>query len=223
MAVQTRTTLAGFFNTGDKPTETQFGHLIDSSFNLNDGGTVNAACDIALAGLGTLKGNLKEVILESADDNEAITLTAAQSGATIVFDEGTTYTVTLPAVTAAQVGTHYTFVQTVALTSTKSNIIQASADDDLLGGGLNLSFDAAKTDGSTGGLAFIPAAAASHKITLDDDEANGAGGPGSIIHCVAIAASTGTSGGTDDIVWVVSGTVVAQAENSNGSAIFSDT
>ena len=56
MAIQARTILAGYFNTGDKPTQDQFGHLIDSALNLNDGGTVNSACDIALAGLGTLKG-----------------------------------------------------------------------------------------------------------------------------------------------------------------------
>ena len=40
MASQTRSTLKGYFNTGDKPTETQFADLIDSGLNLTDGGTV---------------------------------------------------------------------------------------------------------------------------------------------------------------------------------------
>jgi len=40
MAQETRTTLKGFFNTGDKPTENQFASVIDSNLNLTDGGTV---------------------------------------------------------------------------------------------------------------------------------------------------------------------------------------
>ncbi len=40
MSAETRSTLKGHFNTGDKPTETQFANLIDSGLNLTDGGTV---------------------------------------------------------------------------------------------------------------------------------------------------------------------------------------
>ena len=40
MASQTGTTLKTYFNTGDFPTETHFGDLIDSNLNLTDGGTV---------------------------------------------------------------------------------------------------------------------------------------------------------------------------------------
>jgi len=36
MAQKNRTTLKSYFNTGDKPTEQQFGDLIDSCFNLED-------------------------------------------------------------------------------------------------------------------------------------------------------------------------------------------
>jgi hypothetical protein len=49
MATQTGTTLKTYFNTGDKPTEGQFGDLIDSNLNLTDGGTV--------AGDSTFSGN----------------------------------------------------------------------------------------------------------------------------------------------------------------------
>ena len=31
MSIQSKTTLKGYFETGDKPTETEFGHLIDTS------------------------------------------------------------------------------------------------------------------------------------------------------------------------------------------------
>jgi len=40
MATKTGTQLKAFFNTGDKPTESNFGDLIDSNLNLTDGGTV---------------------------------------------------------------------------------------------------------------------------------------------------------------------------------------
>jgi len=36
MAVQSRTTLKGYFNTNDRPTETQFSDLIDSFVSMND-------------------------------------------------------------------------------------------------------------------------------------------------------------------------------------------
>jgi hypothetical protein len=40
MAAQSRTTLKGYFNTGDTPTETQFANLVDSVPNTTDDGTV---------------------------------------------------------------------------------------------------------------------------------------------------------------------------------------
>ena len=40
MATKTGTQLKAFFNTGDKPTESNFADLIDSNLNLTDGGTV---------------------------------------------------------------------------------------------------------------------------------------------------------------------------------------
>ena len=46
MATQTGTTLKTYFNTGDQPTEAQFGDLIDSNLNLTDGGTVVGASSI---------------------------------------------------------------------------------------------------------------------------------------------------------------------------------
>ena len=36
MATQSRTTLKSYFNTGDRPTEGQFGDLIDSSIHLTE-------------------------------------------------------------------------------------------------------------------------------------------------------------------------------------------
>ena len=222
MAVQTRTTLAGFFNTGDKPTETQFGHLIDSSFNLNDGGTVNAACDIALAGLGTLKGPLREVIRQSADDNTALDLTVAQSGALILFDEDEEYEITLPSITTAQIGVHYDFLVTVA-DADGSRKVQAKFDDDLIQGGVFVSFETATATNPTSTKNFIATGAATHAITLDEDLTNGAGGVGSQFTCTAVLAGNTTDGGGDKAVWQIQGHVIQNAENGTGAAIFSDT
>ena len=46
MGKQTRSTLQGYFNTGDKPTEQQFADLIDSNLNLNDGGSVSGSLKV---------------------------------------------------------------------------------------------------------------------------------------------------------------------------------
>ena len=41
MATQSVSTLKGYFNTGDQPTESQFADLIESNLNLTDGGTIS--------------------------------------------------------------------------------------------------------------------------------------------------------------------------------------
>ena len=66
MAIQTNDTLKGYFNTGDKPTETQFHNLID-----------------------TVRPSVVDL------DEATLVPTAAQSGTTFIFD-GTACTVTLP-------------------------------------------------------------------------------------------------------------------------------
>ena len=48
MAIQTRTVLKTFFNTGDRPTEENFVDLIDSNLNLTDGGTLTGVLSSSL-------------------------------------------------------------------------------------------------------------------------------------------------------------------------------
>ena len=50
MANQTKTTLKTYFNTGDKPTESQFGDLIDSNINQTDTTAQHIASDLTLSG-----------------------------------------------------------------------------------------------------------------------------------------------------------------------------
>ena len=55
MAEKTATQLKAFFNTGDKPTETEFGHVFDSHLNLTDGGNITGSL-IHDAGTATAAG-----------------------------------------------------------------------------------------------------------------------------------------------------------------------
>ena len=49
MSIQTKTTLKTYFQTGDKPTESQFVNLIDSFHNAMADGSINATAKLYLA------------------------------------------------------------------------------------------------------------------------------------------------------------------------------
>ena len=55
MAIQDKTTLKGYFKTGDQPTQAQFEDLIDSQLNLTDGGTITGELSV---GNVTASGNI---------------------------------------------------------------------------------------------------------------------------------------------------------------------
>tara|TARA_R110001592_G_scaffold37424_3_gene124837 strand:- start:154 stop:831 length:678 start_codon:yes stop_codon:yes gene_type:complete len=224
MSTQTRTELKTYFNTGDKPTEGQFANLIDSQLNLTDGGTVAAACDVNLAGLGTLKGNLREVIRQTAatDWNDgAYTLTVGQSGALILLDKNEATAVTLPSITAAQIGTTYTFVQTLA--SNTDRTINTAYDNDYFIGSVALLPSAVWAAGTAqDGLDIFATANPANdvQLTFDDDLANGAGGVGSTVTITAILTGNTGAGGGAKAVWLVEGVMATGDPNSNGTAIF---
>ena len=77
MSAQNRTTLKGYFNTGDKPTETQFTNLIDSGLNLTDGGTVAGAT--AFSGFATANA-----VGGGFDGAETCTVTVGNFNGTII-------------------------------------------------------------------------------------------------------------------------------------------
>ena len=78
MSAESRSTLKGHFNTGDKPTEAQFANLIDSGLNLTDGGTVAGAALFSnvqqLTTTGTMDINSVALDIDASDN---ITLDAA--------------------------------------------------------------------------------------------------------------------------------------------------
>lgn len=56
MTAQNRTTLYGYFQTGDKPTESQFSNLIDSSLSLVDTAAQTVVSDVSLGGTFAVSG-----------------------------------------------------------------------------------------------------------------------------------------------------------------------
>jgi|TARA_Y100000296_G_C5024202_1_gene181418 hypothetical protein len=167
-----------------------------------------------------ISNSQREVVRQSDDDDTALTLTVSQSGALILFDEDEAYSITLPAITSSDIGVTYEFMETVV--SDLLRKITTAYDNDYYVGGVTNLFDAAKTDGSTGGIAFLSAGATDTIITLGDDNlANAGGGLGARVVLTAVLTGNTASGGGAKLVWAVSGNKVAQAEDDTGAAFFS--
>tara|TARA_R110000796_G_scaffold82592_1_gene180984 strand:- start:21028 stop:21339 length:312 start_codon:yes stop_codon:yes gene_type:complete len=89
MGKQTRSTLQGYFNTGDKPTEQQFADLIDSNLNLNDGGSVSGSLKVVNLSAATASfhtsGSLSKIRFENLPTSYAL---AATLGSGSLFISG---------------------------------------------------------------------------------------------------------------------------------------
>ena len=222
-ANKTRSELEAYFNTGDKPTQSNFEDLIQSNLNLSEGGTFQAECTIAHAGKAKSTGTMREVIRQSADDNTAIELTVAQCGALVLLDENQEYTITLPAIEDGNIGCTFEFLETVP--SNTARTIVTKYDNDYLIGGVTNTFDAV---GDTDGLVtFVSTGIASvsdtdKTITLfDDDTDNAGGGVGARVELTAILTGNTTNGGGAKHVWAVTGNAIAKELADTGAAIFS--
>ena len=114
MSAQTRTTLKGYFNTGDKPTEAQFENLIDSNLNLTDGGTVaNATAVVGSSATLAYKKKIYNSVAQTAaktfttDDSGTLTILASTAGQIQVFN--------LPTIPDANyIGTFFEFIVLVS-------------------------------------------------------------------------------------------------------------
>ena len=178
----------------------------------------NLKRDLAMGG-ANLSGVNQEVIRQTTADgwnDAAVTLTVAQSGALILLDKDEATTVTLPAITSADIGVNYTFVEALASDNLRSII--TAYDDDCIIGGFGLHFDGASTD-STGTIAFksIVVGDAIVRFKFDDNLANGGGGVGSTIKLTAIAAGNTGAGGGDKAAWLLTGNVVGVNEAATGA------
>ena len=125
-ATVTRTTLKGYFNAGDEPTENNFANLIDSLASSNEAnyltgslqntGSVDFGSTLTVVGntditgsltlSSTLMGQRLSVESVTADD----TLTVAESGKVFVFADAAAV-LTLPDSGGGSIiGTHFTFI-----------------------------------------------------------------------------------------------------------------
>ena len=144
-------------------------------------------------------------------------LTAAQSGTifTVSVAGNSATTITLPAITATNLGTEYEFF--VAVENTGGiDILTASTDDttgDVFLGALTSHTDAAEN----GAIGYIIAGGDVNQINLTGAEVNGAGEVGCYVRCVAVSFS---SGGHSK--WQVTGLLGTDDPNGNMSTIFVD-
>ena len=92
MAKQNRTTLKGYFETGDIPNQTQYAHLIDSQLNLSDTNAQVAASEVSASASGDIstKGNLSSsgLIVGGLDGDNNYAYVSASHGSIYVSGTG---------------------------------------------------------------------------------------------------------------------------------------
>jgi hypothetical protein len=147
---------------------------------------------LAVTGASTLSGavNYKRQVTDTGGAYASpIALTEAQSGRVILVDDAAGLDFTLPALAAAQVGTHYRFLVTVTITSNNFRVTAASGD--LLFGAVWIAdFDTANT-----GAYF--AADGTDDLVLTMNGSTTGGKKGTVVEFIATSATQ----------WFVTGTV----------------
>lgn len=142
-------------------------------------------------------------------------LTAGQSGTifTVNVASNAATTLTLPLITATNIGTEYEFFVNTENTG-GIDILTASIDDtsgDVFYGALTSHTDAAEN----GAVGYIIAGANDNQINMTGAEANGGGEVGCYVRCVAVSFS---SAGHSQ--WQVTGMIGTDDPNGNMSTIF---
>ena len=167
-----------------------------------------------------LRDYRQEIIRQTSDTDTAITLTTAQSGALVLYDEDEAYAITLPAITSSDIGVNYTVMETVA--SGYDRTINTGYDNDYYVGGVHVLPTAAWGSGTAqdGGVFGLAAGATDVQITFDDDLANGAGHLGSFVQLTAILTGNVAASGGAKLVWSVTGNMGTADPNGTGAAIF---
>lgn len=144
-------------------------------------GAVIAQSTLAVTGASTLGGavNFKRQVTDTGGAFATpIVLTAAQSGRVLLLDDAAGLDFTLPALAAADVGTHFTFLLTVEPTSNSYRITAATGD--FLNGHVII-YDKDVAEGSTEALLQVfQANGSSHLVTTitgsDDTQGSLIGG-----------------------------------------------
>ena len=191
--------------------------VVDGTASIKGNLTIGDANTDAHSINGILTGFRREVIRQSAYDNTALPLTVAQSGALIMLDEDEAYTITLPAITANDLGVTYEFIETVASTNLRK--IVTKYNNDYFVGGVTNTFDAI---GDTDDLkTFVSTGGTDTTISFDDDLNNCGGGLGARVVLTSVLTGNTGAGGGAKLVWAVSGNTIAKELADTGAAIFS--
>jgi len=178
--------------------------------------------DLSVADLNSFQPSVPQVLRQSVNftgADGALTLSAAQSGSVILFDENNACTVTLPQVLASDIGAQFTFIESVASANARS--VTTFVHNDKFVGGVQVGTAIAEA----GAIGFVAAGANDDVITLDDNLANGAGAVGSVFTVTAVLTGNTSStddaaGNTDALVWAITGSLGSAEANGDGTAIF---
>lgn len=152
-------------------------------------------------------------ILELTSDK---TLSATDTGKTILLNSGDALAVTLPDPASSPVGTFYRFI-VIAANNNAYTITTADLTDttgDMFVGSVLYGESVTTGAGASGddNVSLIVPGANDNRITLDANATHSGGNIGTWIECVRISASQ----------WLVCGTVITADASGNGSAIFSN-
>jgi len=164
----------------------------------------------------------RQVILQSTYtgwNDTALALTKTANGAIILFDKNQETTVTLPAVTTADIGMSFTFVETVA--SDNARKIVTKYDKDYWVGGVNVG----TTGVETAAKGWIPVGSTDRlftTITFKDNLTDGVGALGSTVTVTAIFAGNTATGGTSKLCWLIQGTMGTADVGGDGTDIFTN-
>ena len=158
--------------------------------------------------------NQRRVLRASNFTSDAYTLTAADTGCVVLLDEDAATTITMPAVTADDIGNTYLIIETVA--SDNDRTINTAYDNDYwVGGVANL-----PTAAEAGAKVFVAAGATDTIITFDDSLQNGAGAVGAWVRLTAVLTGNTAAGGGAKLVWLVEGVLGNGDANGDGTEIF---
>lgn len=188
------------------------------AFALN--GNLSVAGDTTLS--GKFAGHRRLVIRQADFTANARTLTVAESGALVLLDTDAATAVTLPAITASDIGVTYTVMQTIS--SEADRVVNTAYDNDFYTGAVVLlPSDPWASGAAQDGLdIFCRTAGSDGQITFDDAKPDAAGNVGSSITVTAILTGNVEAGGGSKYVWSVTGAMATADPDSSGGSVFSN-
>ena len=147
-------------------------------------------------------------------------MTVAESGALILLDKDEATTITLPSIAVGDIGTEYTFLETVASNNVRK-VVTAYNNDYYIGALMMLPSAVWASGTDQDGLAVSTIAGSTDTtITLDGNDASGAGGVGCMINLTAVLTGNTAAGGGSKFVWAVTGRIFTFDPDSPGADIF---